>query len=52
MDNVDKPIKSVSAYKVSDLMDICNKLAIVTKNEETGKNKSKSELYESIIQYF
>jgi len=52
IDNVDKPIKSFSSYKVSDLIDMCNKLAIEIKNEETGKNKSKNELYESIIQYF
>jgi len=52
IENVDKPIKSISSYKVSDLIDICNKLAIEIKNEETGKNKSKNELYESIIQYF
>jgi hypothetical protein len=52
IENVDKPIKSISSYKVSDLIDICNKLVIEIKNEETGKNKSKNELYESIIQYF
>jgi hypothetical protein len=52
IENVDKPIKSFSSYKVSDLIDICNKLAIEIKNEETGKNKSKNELYELIIQYF
>jgi len=52
IDNVDKPIKSFSSYKLADLIDICNKLAIKIKNEETGKNKSKNELYESIIQYF
>jgi hypothetical protein len=52
IENVDKPIKSFSSYKVSDLIDICNKLAIEIKNQETGKNKSKNELYESIIQYF
>jgi hypothetical protein len=52
IDNVDKPIKSFSSYKVADLIDICNKLAIEIKNKETGKNKSKNELYESIIQYF
>jgi len=52
IDNVDKPIKAVSSYNVSELTEICNKLAIDIKNVETGKNKSKNELYESIIQYF
>jgi hypothetical protein len=52
LDSVDKPIKAASSYKVSDLIEICNKLAIETNNKETGKNKSKKDLYESIIQYF
>jgi hypothetical protein len=52
LDNIEKPIKSMSAYKVQDLIDICIKLAIETNNKETGKNKSKKDLYESIIQYF
>ena len=52
LDSVDKPIKAASSYKVSDLMEICNKLAIETTNKENGKNKSKKDLYESIIQYF
>jgi hypothetical protein len=52
IDNPDKPIKSVSSYKVQDLIEIANKLAIEIVNKETGKNKSKNDLYESIIQYF
>jgi len=52
LDSVDKPVKAISAYKVTDLMEICNKLVIETTNKETGKNKSKKDLYESIIQYF
>ncbi len=52
VDSLDKPIKSLSAYKVSDLLNIANKLAIAVTNKETGKNKTKNELYESIIQYF
>ncbi len=50
--NVDKPIKSASAYKVQDLINICNKLGINIMNTDTGKNKTKNDLYESIIQYF
>ena len=52
VDSINKPIKALSAYKVSDLLEIATKLAIQTYNKETGKNKSKNELYESIIQYF
>ena len=52
IENLDKPIKALSSYKVADLVDICTKLAIQTVNIETGKNKTKNELYESIIQYF
>lgn len=52
IDNLDKPIKALSFYKVKDLTDICEKLSIHITNTETGKNKTKNELYESIIQYF
>jgi hypothetical protein len=49
---VDKPIRAASAYKLQDLIDICGKLEIPVTNKETGKNKSKNDLYESIVQYF
>jgi hypothetical protein len=52
VDNIAKPINSVSSYNISELIEICNKLAIEIKNVKTGKNKQKKELYESIIQYF
>ena len=52
IDNIDKPIKSMSYYKVSELLDFCTKLAIETTNKETGKTKSKKELYELFIQHF
>uniref|UniRef100_A0A6C0IGT0 Uncharacterized protein n=1 Tax=viral metagenome TaxID=1070528 RepID=A0A6C0IGT0_9ZZZZ len=52
IDNIDKPIKSISSYKVKELIDFCNKLTIQTVNNETNKNKNKNELYESLIQYF
>jgi hypothetical protein len=47
-----KPVKALSCYKLQDLIDICNKLAIEIKHIDTGKNKTKNELYESLIQYF
>jgi hypothetical protein len=52
VETLDKPIKASSFYKVGDLIEICNKLVINVVNEKTGKNKTKNELYESIIQYF
>jgi len=52
LDTIDKPIKSISSYKVQDLIDICNKLAIETINKDNSKCKSKKDLYELIIQYF
>lgn len=52
VETLDKPIKGLSSYKVQDLIDICNKLVIEVINKETGKTKTKNELYESLIQYF
>jgi len=52
LDNIDKPIKSMSGYKLSELIEICEKLAIDIINKETNKSKSKKDLYEAIIQYF
>jgi hypothetical protein len=52
IDNIDKPMKSVTYYKVADLTDICLKLGISTLRSEGGKSKSKNELYESILQEF
>ena len=52
VDKIDKPIRSLSYYKVEELLNICYKLAIETTNLNTGKSKSKKDLYEAIIQYF
>ena len=52
LDNIEKPIKSISSYKVKELTDICIKLGIETINKNTSKNKSKKDLYEAIIQFF
>jgi hypothetical protein len=51
LDNIDKPIKSMSGYKLSELIEICEKLALDIINKETNKSKGKKELYEAIIQY-
>ena len=52
VDNISKPIKAFSSYKVQELIDICRKLAIDIIDKDTQKNKSKKDLYEAIIQYF
>jgi hypothetical protein len=52
LDSVDKPIKSISAYKSQDIIDIANKLNIPTISPVNGKTKTKKDLYEAIIQYF
>jgi hypothetical protein len=52
IENLGKPIKAMSSYKVKDLTDICVKLGIEINKIDTDKNKKKNELYESIIQYF
>ena len=50
--NVEKPVKSISSYKVSELIEFCDKLGIEILIKDTNKNKSKKDLYESLIQYF
>jgi hypothetical protein len=55
LDNISKPIKSMATYKTQELIDICNKLGIETtlsSENNNPKNKSKKDLYESIINYF
>jgi len=52
LDKLDKPIKALSSYKVQELIDISRKLDIEIINKDTGKNKTKNELYEALIQFF
>ena len=52
IDNVDKPVKSISSYKVPELLEFCSKLGIEINNKDTNKSKSKKDLYELLIQYF
>jgi hypothetical protein len=52
LDNIEKPIKTISAYKLQELVDICQKLGIEVVNKDTNKQKNKKDLYESIIQHF
>jgi len=56
MENISAPIRSLSAYKLQDLVDICNKLNLPVVHIIPGKfgsvgsekRKTKPELYESI----
>ena len=48
IENVEKPLKAISAYKVQDLINICNKLEIDVKHALSEKTKTKKELYEDI----
>jgi len=52
IDNLEKPIKSMSFYKLSELQDFCEKLGIDISNNNDKKRLGKKELYELIIQYF
>ena len=52
LETINKPIKSISAYKVNELIEICQKLSLDIYNNVTGKQKTKKELYELIILYF
>lgn len=52
IDNVDKPIKPFSAYKLQDLIDIAIKLGFEITNKTSNKSKNKKELYEDIVKCF
>ena len=48
IENITKPIKSVSGYKVDELKEICKKLEIPVVDEH-GKNIKKTILYEEVV---
>jgi len=50
LDSLDKPLRTVTAYSVHDLANICSKLDIAVVCETTNKKKTKAELYSSILQ--
>lgn len=52
IDNIEKPLKGLSSYKVSELVEICNKLGLNVINQENGKHKNKGQMYELLVQYF
>ena len=49
--NIMCPIKSISYYKLDDLVQMCNKFGLSIFIDGTTKKKRKSDLYEEIIQY-
>jgi hypothetical protein len=52
IDNVEKPIKAFTAYKLQDLIDIAIKLGFEITNKTSNKAKNKKELYEDIVKCF
>ncbi len=50
IDNMNKPLKSMSAYKLDELVVFCNKLGMTSDND--GKKINKKSLYEMLVQYF
>lgn len=48
IENITKPLKSVSGYKVDELKEICKKLEIPVVDEH-GKNIKKTILYEELV---
>jgi len=52
IENISKPIKGLSSYKVSELVDICKKLGVEIINNTTNKQKTKNELYQLLVQQF
>ena len=51
IENPNKPLKGISTYKVNDIISICKKLGVKT-TLESGKSKSKKQLYTEIQTYF
>ena len=52
IDNVEKPIKAFTAYKLQELIDISIKLGFEIINKTSNKSKNKKELYEDIVKCF
>ena len=49
IDNINKPLKSISSYKYDELYDICDRLNILQKLDQE-KRTTKQVLYEGIVQ--
>jgi hypothetical protein len=51
IENIQKPLKAPSAYTLPELQAICQKLLIETQCPEKEKAKTKTKLYEEILQH-
>ena len=49
LETLDKPLRAITSYSISELVNICNKLDISITNE-SNKKKTKADLYSSILQ--
>ena len=49
IENIEKPLKAFSSYKLDDLTNIAKKLTI-SSYDDNGKKRKKQDLYESILQ--
>lgn len=49
--NIEKPLNSISSYKMDDLNIICNKLNINLLDSDTGKKKNKQKLYNDVYKF-
>ena len=49
MSSFETSLKSMSAYKLEELIDMCNKLAIKNVNNEDEKKKTKKDIYELLV---
>ncbi len=47
IDNLSKPLRGVSSYKIDELRELCEKLHIPMKEK-----MKKAEMYESLVQFF
>lgn len=52
IENVNKPLKSASAYTLTELQDICSKMGIALDNAETKKKKTMKVLYQELLSHF
>lgn len=50
LDNINKPLRSITTYSLTDLINIASKINISHISEVSNKNKKKIDLYTEIIQ--
>ena len=49
VNNIEKPLNSMSYYKADELVEMCNKFGIETISSKTNKKKTKKEMYDSLF---